>query len=483
MNQMALHFRLYLKNWQLLLFAFFPGLALTAPALFAHHRTGDPHLMLTLLGTAGVVCGAAFFLGTAQQEFLSRSFTFLLPDLRAGMVRQILVVLGLVFAGVVATVFLNSAYVVEGHALPALAWSTACLMATAFSLLLLLLYSTPLSSWLPFQAFWLAFLLIKFFVNISPTDVGAFLDHPGIWTLSAVLSIFAALRRMGGASLHRRLVEQPFISIVDLKNAQKMEDFKHARRRHKNTLEKETRPGSALIRQCLERAALASARADHAGRLLWQAAGAMFMISIPRRRLWHAGLVLMILTFIVWLGYWDAYIGRDPDDDGLVGWFPGLVFMAVYFSLPCFHFIKTRPLGLLHSRQAMFRAGLQSVALTLAQTMALAGILYAVFFVGSLVLPVIEWRGCELQYQLPAWHTPLLPLFFLPFQLLVHTLWRMKGSMQVLNQAGTFGFFGFHAALTFSKGGLILWAAAVAAMLWIAFLLVWRWRMFRSDLA
>ena len=483
MKQMALHFRLYLKNWQLLLFAFFPGVALTVPALLTLHYRSEPNLMLTLLGTAGIAGGAAFFLGTAQQEMLSRSFTFLLPGLRGNMVRQNLVAVALLAVLVVVSVLVFPIYRIAGHALAVLALCTAGLAVLTYSLILLVLLVSPFSAFFWFQAFWFGFFLIRFLLKIDPAAAVAFLDKPFLWLPLAVAACSAAMARLGGANLHRRLVERPFFSIVDMKNTRKMEAYKHARRKHKNALEKEGRPWGAVIRACLDRAAQSAARTRHVSALLWESWAAMLMVSIPRRRLWHMGLVLMILTFIVWLGYWDAWIARDPEDQGLVGWFPGLVFMAAFFSLPGFHFIKTRPLGLLHCRPAMFRAGLLSAALTLVQTLALAGLLYGVFVLGRLFLPAVEWRGCLLEFRLPAWHTPLLPFFFLPAQFLVHTLWPVRGSMQVMGQAGTISFFVFHALLTFGQGALLGWVVLAAALLWMALVPVWRWRVMRTDLA
>ena len=63
MNQTAHHFRLYLKNWQLLLYAFLPGLALTVPGLLALHFRGEANLMLTLLGVVGVSGGRGLLPG------------------------------------------------------------------------------------------------------------------------------------------------------------------------------------------------------------------------------------------------------------------------------------------------------------------------------------------------------------------------------------------------------------------------------------
>lgn len=481
MNLMALHLRTYLKNWQLLLFAFFPGVALTAPALIAQYKVGQPHLMLTLLGTVGVVCSTAFFLGTAQQELLSRPCTFLLPGLRAGMARQILAVAALVLVLVAASVFLTPGYQVPGHSLISLAWSTGFAMVTVFSLLLLVLFSSPYSSWLPFQAFWLSFLLIKLLLKVPAGKIAGLLDHPTLWLAAAVLTGLAAWRRMRGAGLHRRLVEQPFISIVDLKNPGKIEAFKLARRRHKDQSEKSGRPGQALIRFGLNMTAQAAARGRHVQALVWESVTASGLTGIPRNPWWLALIALAFPVLAIALGYYDHHIGLRQDTD-LVGWFPGFAFMFAYFSFNSFVHVKTRAAGLLRSRQVMFRAGLLSMAANVAVALVLSALVWGVFMLLNSVMPPLDFRGETLIVNMPAGHTPFLPLFFAPLQFLVVILWKNQRSVQIVNQAGMQAFFVFHAVLVLSRGAWLGYAAAAAAVLWVALALVWRWRAFRTDL-
>jgi hypothetical protein len=481
MNLMALHFRIYLKNWQLLLFAFFPGVLLTAPALIAHYKVGQPHLMLTLLGTTGLVCSMAFFLGTAQQELLSRSHTFLLPGLRAGMARQILAVAGLVLVLAATSVFLGPAYQVPGHSLPSLAWSAGCAMVTVFSLLLLVLFASPYSSWLPFQAFWLSFLLIKAFMRVPPETVAGLVDHPVIWAMAAVLAGLAAWRRMDGAGLHRRLAEQPFISIVDLKNPGKIEAFKLARRKHKDQSEKSGRPGQALIRFGQNMTAQATVRGRHVQALVWESVTATALTGIPRNPLWVGLIAVFFLVLTVGTGYYDHHMSLRSDTD-LVGWFPGFAFMFAYFSFNSFVHIKSRAAGLLRSRHVLYRAGLLSMAVNVATALVLSALVWGVFMVLHAVMPAASFRGELLTMNMPAEHTPFLPLFFAPLQFLVVVLWKNQRSVQIVNQAGMQAFFVFHAVLVFSKGAWLGYAVVAAAVLWVVLLLVWRWRALRSDL-
>ena len=72
MNSAARQLRLHLRNWRLILASFWVPVFLLAPmAIFVTQRTQAPN-GLTLMTLIGLICSAAFFLATAQQEMLHR---------------------------------------------------------------------------------------------------------------------------------------------------------------------------------------------------------------------------------------------------------------------------------------------------------------------------------------------------------------------------------------------------------------------------
>lgn len=474
--------RLYLRNRLLLLLCFIVPLLLAPFLVIAtHNRRGD--MFLTLLFMLTVSGALAFFLATVQREMLSRAFTFLLPGLRRGLLRQHFTAAALLGAVAFGTVLLTPAFASSGAPLVSLAWSVACLMVTAFGLTLLTVFLVPYSSWLPFNVTWLLFVVIKLWVRTPPEALAGRLDHPVLWTALALLLGALVHNRLGRPALQRRLIEEPFISLVDLKNPARIEQFKQARNQHKGRLETGSRPGAGLIGRAREKTALATARSQTARALVWGGVQALLLTSIPRRRPWSALLVLLAPVMVVYTGYWDGRMATRPADLDMVGWFPGFAFMLCFLPALAFHYLKTRPLGLLRSRRDLQRAGWFTIRLITALTMAGSGLVWLLFLVGSRVLPDITLNGCTFGFRMPDTITAWLPLFILPGQLLIYLVWRMKGSVMVLQQAGTLMFFLFHGLTQFGDQDVRLAAGALAAACWLALPFVWRWRVFKTDLA
>lgn len=472
---------LYVRNWQLLLFSYFVPVLMLIPFSIAAGRGREGSLFLVLLGMVCLVCATAFYLASVQQEFLSRAFTFLLPGIRRGMLRQHIVAAAALALVAIALVLTLPGF--DGLGLPrlGLAWSTACLMATIYGLILLLVFHFPFSSWLPFQATWMVLVAIKLWVRTPPETLGGLLNHPAIWTAAALLTGWLVHNRLTRPALHRRLVEQPFISLADLKSQAKIEQFKQARSRHKNQLDSGRRPGGGLIRHCLENANRSLARGHRSRALVWEAGAVTLATSLPRRRGWLAALCLFLPALVVWLGYFDSHNQARGSGD-LKGWFPGFAFMSGYLFVLVFHHLKTRPLGLLRGRGDLHRAGWLGVLLTLATTLAISGVVWLLFAAGHRWLPPVTFFGWDLAFLMPPGYLPFLPLFSLPVQLLVHIRWRMKGSIMVLQQTGTLAFFLCH-GLLLSGDGVARWVAVgLAAVSWLALPFVWRWRVFKTDL-
>jgi hypothetical protein len=483
MSQVLRHSRIYLRNWKLLLFSFFAPILITVPLILSTAVKGEVYLGFVILATLGLVGGLAFFLATAQQELMSRAFTFLLPDLRQGMSRQLALGGLVLFILVLVSVLLTPAYHTYAGSLGSLAWSTAAFMLAVYGLVLLLVFASVFSSWLPFNVLWATFFVIRFFIRTPDATYFRFLDHPEIWTPLALVTAWLVHRRLNGSGLHRRLIEEPYISIVDLKDQAKIEQFKQARHRHKGHLEGEGRPGHQILNSLVAYIAQANARGRRALAATWEAHAVFLMTSIPRNR-WRLGLLILFLpAMVVFTGYADGYSQARMEDTDLIGWYPGFVFMLMCLPALIFHYVKTRPVGLLRSRNDTCRAGYLAMALTVGLSLAGSAVAVSLFQIGEMLLPAFTYKNCLINFGGPLGITPFLPLFFLPYQMLIHTLWRQKGSIMVLQQSGTLLFFLFHGLLTMGGPTLLMPTAAAALLGWLLLPFAWHWRTRRSDLA
>ena len=179
MSQVLRHSRIYLRNWKLLLFSFFAPILITVPLILSTAVKGEVYLGFVILATLGLVGGLAFFLATAQQELMSRAFTFLLPDLRQGMSRQLALGGLVLFILVLVSVLLTPAYHTYAGSLGSLAWSTAAFMLAVYGLVLLLVFASVFSSWLPFNVLWATFFVIRFFIRTPDATYFRFSRPPG----------------------------------------------------------------------------------------------------------------------------------------------------------------------------------------------------------------------------------------------------------------------------------------------------------------
>lgn len=481
MNGVLNQSRLYFRHWQLFLWSFFAPVTVCLPMIIAAAKTGEMHLGLTLLAVFGLVCGTGFFLASAQQELMCRSFSFLLPGLRNGMSLVHLTAGLILFTLVLLSVLLLPPFAQTSNATISVAWATASLMALCYGLTVLFVFSTPYSSWAPLNVLFLLFLIIKFLTKPDPEQILSFLDHPLILTPLTIGVAWLVHARLKSPALHRRLIEQPYISIADLKNQAKIQEFKQARIRHKDEIEDECRPGIDLIRSVTARAHQSMMRGPRSRALSLEALATGLMTSIPRRKFWVLLLVLFLPVMVIYTAYLDGYFAAKPGDNDLLGWFPGFAFMIMYFPALLFHYVKTRPLGLLRGRSDMYQAGFHSVAMTLLWALLGSALVWGLFQVSAWWLPEVTFRNCQVQTLMPPAHAPFLPLFFLPWALLIHTLWRQKSTIMVLQQSSTLLFFVFHGLLLFG-GKTLLWPTiGLAAAAWLAWPFVWHWRVFKTD--
>ncbi len=480
MNSAVKQYRLHLKNWRLLIFSFGYVALVLGVAVFGFYRTGGatPINLLLLVVT---VSSLAFFLASAQQEMLHCSLTFLLPGFRRGVQRnQILTTILVGVITFVVTYLFPMTYGLEANSFVH-GWSYACLAAALFASVVLLVLRFPYSSYFSFVGFWVVFLLIKLWMRVSGEAVGLFLDQ--VWLISGVsgLILFLVWRDLAQAGMHRQLIERPYLSVTDLANPTRTMQFKEAMSKRKGKRESGSRSSAGLITWARENAGRSQAegRSDKAG--LWEAIYLFLATSIPRSRALGVLLVLSMYLVVLVTGYYDAR-NSHHDDGGMTGWFAGLAFQMIMVPTLVFYYIRTRPLGLLRSRRSLERSGYLGTGIILLLGLVCGGILWGVFQLHHLVMPLLTIGDRHLASSLPQMHNLFLPLLVTPFVLLVAILWPRKGSVLVIQQAGVMYFFLVQGLFSLVGSQVVLWPlVGFTAVLWLVLPFVWHWRVWKTD--
>ena len=474
--------RFYLRNRALLFWSFFlPVLLLLPLSIWAHNQDEktEPATMLLVLALA---MSTAFFLASSQQDLMSRAFSFLMPDLRANLVRdQILTgitVAGLTF--VAAMVVPGLVAVIQGSV--ALGWSLVCLVMIAYALTVLVVLRFVYASWLPFQAVWMFAIGTKFMMWLPPQKIHLLLDQTALLTAVAAVTIFLLGQQLRSRALQRQVAQRPYISLADLKNSKRIEEFKRARNMHKQTKDEGLRPFHGLLQWANRRVAASRERNDQVGALVWEAWYLALTKSILRSR-WRiaAGVTLFGLTF-VYFGYFDSRALLRGDTE-FTGWFSGILFITTTgVSMMAYH-LRMRTSGRLFARQEVLRAGRVSAVFIVAAGVAGSLILFGLGHLLAAFMPKITLGEVAYFMVGPGWHVLGAPLFFVPVQLLLLVLWRNPGPCTILQQSGTLSFFIYHGAFSLmGTGPVLVPMAAVVAVLWLALFMAWRWRVLRKDL-
>lgn len=474
---------LYISNWQLLLFSYSVPILLFIPFLILAGREEGGNVFILLISLASLVCATAFFLGSSQREFMARSFTFMLPHFRQGMVRQHFIGAGLTSFLCLILILAIPGFHDLGRTPLSLAWAGAAFMFSLYGLTVLIVFHFPFATWLPLNSFWIIFAMTQLWGDTPPANLGRILDLPLVWTGLAVAVGWWMQSRLSRPGLHRRCAEEPYISAVDVKSQAKIEKFKQARRRHKQDAVAVTRPGQALIQSCREWSARQWALGRRSRGLVGEAVTTLLLTAIPRRLPWVLLHGLLLPAMVTFLGYLEGYLMVHKDGD-MAGWIPGMVYMYAYWSAQAFHHLKNRPLGLLRSRRDQHRAGWLGMLVLLGWCLGASLAIRGMFELGATFLPTVATSdGDPIPFLAPSNHLVLLPLFYLPVQVAIFIRWPMKGSAMVLQQAGTMTFFLFNGLLLWGNTQVVSLAVGLAVLAWLTLAWVWHWRVQRSDLA
>ena len=324
-----------------------------------------------------------------------------------------------------------------------LGWSVASLMTLVFALTLVLAFQFTSSPWVLAQITWIPVLGLKFLLRITPEQIRPLLDETFMLTAMAGFVVFLAWQQMRSRAMHRKVAQRPFISIVDLKNKDRVEEFKRLRDMHKARKSEGVRPLDGLLQSMNRRVAAHREAGNHGRALMWEAGYLSLATSIPRGW-WRLALLLGFFPVAMILaGYFDSRAVMKLDES-MVGWFSGLFFIMVSVMGTMAYHLRVRSMGRLFSRRDMLRSGWLGAGVMVGAGLASSLLLFGVAQILVAVLPPVNIGDCVYTMIGPRPHVLGAALFVLPVQLLVFTLWRRPGSTMVLQQTGTMIFFFFH---------------------------------------
>ncbi len=493
--------RLCLRNRELLVTcAAFLAVLLVVLLRFttAGSAGGIPVALMVLLVLAS---GAALLLGTGQRELQGLPLSYHLPGLRRHLLIQHAVVAGVLAAvGVVlaltqpaiAALASGTAVTASGPGILAMtvAMTVAAITAAIYGAVLLLTLLLPGSPWAvvagPMAVIFAAAVAGNL---VTGAEVAGVLARPWPATVALVAVAALAVPVILSRGRHRRLVGTPYLSIGDIRDRERL--ARYCRRRDQRVEQASgrdgdragapARVGGGLFQALTGQAARTMTWGRRARALASEAAATWLMAGVPRSRAGVLASGLSLAALVVVLGYVDARQHLLPDDDAMVGWFPGLPFLAATYVAGVFQYLRTRPLGGLAARRDLHRAGWWSAAWTVGLGIAVSAGLWGLSLVGTWLLPPITVGGCVLDFQLPPGHLLALPVFAAPAQLLLVTLMGRTNRTSTLRPVVILPFFLFHALLLWPETRVA--AAILAAACWLAWATAWRWRALRGDLA
>ena len=474
--------RVYFQHRWLVFWSFFvPVLFLIPPSVFSHVQDrGAP--AMTMFTMIMLVTSAAFFLASVQQELLNKALCFLMPGLRKGMLNNQLLTGATIFILSLAVAFLVPGIVTIIQGSGAMALSLASLMLIVYALTLLVVFQFPYASWLPFQIIWMLAVGLKYILDVSPELIRVLLNQTSLLAFAAALVTYLAWQQMRSQAMHRKLAQRPYISIADLRNTDRMDEFKRARNLHKTEKIEATRPLDGLLQTLKRMVAECRVKGHRVRALVWEAIYLSLASAIPR--VWWR--LLLFLAFfpigMAVLGYVDSR-QLQTRADPMVGWFTGLVFTGLVSTMGMLAYhLRVRTMGRMTSRREMLQAGWLGTGVMLCWGLMTTLALFAMGHLFASALPSLTIGDLTYTMVAPRNYLLGLALFILPVQLLVFILWRKPGSQMVLQQSGTLAFFAYHAA--FNMGGpdlVLLPIALVTAAMWLVLPWTWRWRVLQKD--
>lgn len=417
-----------------------------------------------LFGALFIVAQGAAAVTTAHKEVLAAGHTWFHRGLR----RQILAA-QLVWAlleAVAVVLFLSLT-----HTELDLVWLTTAFGAAlcVHALIALAMLHLAWAFQLPIWLYYVYFLLPTYRHAVRVGQVDAVMATPLPWLLAAGALTWWLGRRVMSPALHRRLHGTFVLGSEDLLRPGRVQQFKRERGAH-------GRAGLGpawrrrLIENLLGRATVARQSGDVRAARTWQMWALDVAVSVSTRG-WVITLAFVgLLTFMLFLGYYDGRLR------GLNGWFSGLAYQ--WTLVPVF----SLAVPLLAAGQAAVsrREGLRAEIAVLGQMTAfiLACALLTAALQAALAawLPVLHWRGVDHTYFAAPLHCIWLAPSIAPFAWLGVAL-RPRPLCTLSSVAvGPLFLVGHYLLIEVPhRTGVLIWIAASVAALVTAYLMRRRW--------
>lgn len=472
----------YFKNKKAVAYTFLLPLPLFFLIIYRDFNMINLALQVIMMGA--FVSAMALFMATSQREFMARSFTFTLPGFRKGLFQQHVVTMGLCTFLISLVVLMQTAFGGIPEAGGARIVGAIGMCATLYALTALLVFQSPYASLLLQTV--LSMVLFPATVilgrKIGHSGAVQFLEHPFIWLGGAAVMWWVLGWRLTRPGLHRHWTQEPFLSIGDIGNQQKFQAFKYARSRTPSRGSDDSRWGLGLIQWASAKSRDLRLARKNSRALVFEAVAIFLATTLPRSKFRFALTATLFSLAVPIVGYLDGIHVARGEETGMPGWFAVFGFFGMVSLTTVFHHVVCSPAGLLSSRADRLRAGWIVAGALLLVLPAGSSIIWGMFKLGVEFLPVWHRNGCDVAFALPPAHLVVLPLFYLPAQLLVGVLWPKRSALLVYQHSGHLTIFLFHGLLLYGDDLMKGITTGVAILLWLLAAVVWRWRVNQSAL-
>jgi len=466
------HLKVLIWNRKLgALIFFITGLYTLLPLFLSVRSQTNPWLYaLNIPLVTGI--SLAVYIAQTQRELMSKLSCFLFPGFSRNLwAVHLSTLLGLGVSTFILGYYLPLLDSVTFHSwFPSLNLSLLTMGCYAVTILVIFQFRYSASLWTGLHFPYYFYLLFGRFGHIQPYQ--SFLESQYLpW--ACILLIFGIFKLLTSMNLPRQLSEQPFLSIMQLHRADKVQQFKNRNSAFKTPKDQSRRPLKNLMDTCLEKACQWRYSGNESRAVFWDTHYLALITGIPRNFLGLWSYIFFMAPFVFIIGYADS---MRSCDSAMVGWYSAFPFMFATFPILGFHYLRISPLGLPRDRAATEKAGYVYTGWIILAVVLFSVLMFAAMHFLGAVMPEYETASRVWSYHPPSrFHTPFLPLLVLPVVLLIYILWPRSSSQMILSGAAmqVFLFFNFMIS-NGEQGWLTMVVLGVSLASWIALPFLWR---------